>query len=145
MVVLLFLVEVEILDSLDAPERGKLMVAAAGAYRERSNCLRKLGRLKEATLDTQRAAQLEQDARKLAAQQLANANQAGEKSGQLELVNEWREGITLHVDGVGYTLEIGETKRLTRPAGTFRYELRSSGQNSVGTIEAGKTFRLVIR
>lgn len=143
MVVLLFLVEVEILESVSAPDRDQLMLEAAEAHRGRSKCLRVLGRSKESALDTQRATQLEQDARKLA-KQAANAK-PNEKTGQLELINQWREPITLHIDGTAYTLASGETKTLKRPAGTFRYELRASGQNSVGTIEAGKTFRLAIR
>src|SRR5262245_46658944 len=124
MVVLLLGVELEILKEVSSPERGKLMAEAAAVYRDRSRCLQALARAEAAQGDLKRAAQMEREARQLT-------------EGQIELINRFREPVTVVIDGVPYRLAIGESKVINRAAGTFRYELPATGQVSTGQVEAG--------
>src|SRR5260370_24228056 len=66
LVVLFFALEVEILNSLETPDRDKFLAEAAGAYRARSQCLERLGRRSAAQADRKRADTLEADATQLA-------------------------------------------------------------------------------
>jgi len=132
MVVLLFGIELEILKEVSSPERGKLMAEAATVYRDRGRCLQALARPEAAQSDLKRAAQMDREARQLA-------------EGQIELINRFREPVTVVIDGVSYRLAVGESKVITRAAGTFRYELPTTGQVSTGQVEAGKIFGLQIR
>src|SRR5581483_7344412 len=114
---------------------------AAQAFRDRSACLLALNRTPEAEADLKRARQLEADARTVAQKRSPNGDG---KNGQIELSNEWRAPIIVVIDGTSYTLAVGETRQIGHAAGTFRYELPSTGQVATGTVEAGKTFRLRI-
>jgi hypothetical protein len=135
MVVLLLGVELEILNEQSVADRDKIMLEASEAYRDRSSCLKALGRLESAQVDGRHAERLEQEARKLAEMR---------ENGQIELINRWPEAITIVVDGVAYRLAVAESKVISKKAGPFRYELPAAGQVSTGTVEAGKTFRLQI-
>ncbi len=130
----------EVLRDLDGPDRDKFMIEASQAYQARAVCLKSLGRQEAAQSDIKRAAQLEQDAKKLAAKSAPKP-----EKGQIELVNRWREPVTVLIDGVSHKLAVGETKRIPKEAGSFRYELPSTGQISTGQVEAGKTFGVQIR
>lgn len=138
MVVLLFAVELEILKDVNAPSRDQFMIEASQAYQARSECLKSLGRSDAAQADIKRAAHLEQEARKLAEKIKADM-------GQIELINRWREPVTVLIDGVTYRLAVGETKKIPREPGPFRYELPSTGQISTGIVEAGKSFGIQVR
>lgn len=140
MVVLLLGVELEILNEQTAADRDKIMLEASEAYRERSSCFKALGRLDAAQSDSKHAERLEQESRKLA-QQAAARN--GDDS-QIELINRWPEAITIIIDGIAHRLAAAESKVISKKAGSFRYELPTTGQISTGTVEAGKTFRLQI-
>src|SRR5436853_7718671 len=99
MVVLFYALEVEILNTLEAPQRDKPLAEAAGAYRARGQCLESLGRLLAAQADQKRADGLEADARKLA----SNAPKAKTTTvGEVRLVNAWTAAVTIEVEGVGY-------------------------------------------
>ncbi len=138
---LLLGVELEILKEQNVPDRDKLMVEASQMYQARSECLKALSRIEAAQSDVKRAAQLEQEARKLA----EKAAPAKVEMGQIELINRWREPVTVVIDGISYRLAVGETKRIPREPGPFRYELPSTGQISTGQVEAGKSFGIQIR
>src|SRR5437660_447845 len=64
MVVLIYALEVEITNELDAPDRDKLMREAAGAYRMRADMLIAAAKVTQAEVDLIRAETLEADARK---------------------------------------------------------------------------------
>jgi hypothetical protein len=138
MVVLLFSVELEVLKEVNAPERDKFMAEVSEAYQARSECLKAMGRSEAAQIDIKRAAKLEQEARKL-------AEKIKSEMGQIELINRWRDPVSVVIDGVEYRLAVGETKKIPREPGPFRYQLPSTGQNSTGQVEAGKTFGIQIR
>jgi hypothetical protein len=63
-VILLYCVELEILDNLEAEGRDTLMAEAASAYRARAKALRAAGRAKAADADVAKADKLEADAKK---------------------------------------------------------------------------------
>ncbi len=67
MVILLFCVELEVLDELAAPDRGQVMREAARAYRNRAAARRLRGRQGAAQADLQRAMELEADAARITA------------------------------------------------------------------------------
>jgi len=139
--VLLLAVELEILNEVTAPDRDKVMLEAAKAFRDRSRCLMTLGRLEAAEGNRKRAEQVEQEARKLAEKPAPPMVE----NGQIELTNRWTQPVTVLIDGVPHRLEVGEKKLITKPAGPFRYELPATGQSSNGRVEAGKTFGVQIR
>src|SRR6266852_3669996 len=78
--VLMYAVEVEILESQKDADRDEFLVEAATAYRAREKCLQLLGKTAAAQADAKRADELDAEAKKLAAKR----NPA---SGQVELVN----------------------------------------------------------
>jgi hypothetical protein len=134
LVVLLYAVEVEILNDLNA-DRDQFLLEAAAAYRARGEILRTLGRSAAAGADARRADTLEAEAGALAKAALRN-------SGRLQLINAWNEPATLVIGGVAYRLAAGEEKLITLPAGPFNYVLQGSEQRGTGTLEAGQLFRL---
>jgi hypothetical protein len=67
-VVLMYAVEVELLDEVREPGRGDVLVEAAKAYRSRSEMLRAAGQESKAKADANRAAKLETEGKQLAAQ-----------------------------------------------------------------------------
>jgi hypothetical protein len=135
-VVLLYAVEVEILNDLNA-DRDQFLLEAAAAYRSRGELLRARDRLAAAQSDARRADALEAKARALAKATLKD-------SGRLQLINAWTEPATLVIGGVTYRLAIGEEKLITLPAGPFTYVLQGSDQRGTGTLEAGQLYRLRI-
>jgi len=136
LVVLLYAVEVEILNDLNA-DRDQLLMEAASAYRSRGELLRALDRIAAAQSDARRADALEAKAGALAKATLKD-------SGRLQLINAWTEPITLVIGGVAYRLAIGEERLITLPAGPFTYVLQGSDQRGTGTMEAGQLNRLRI-
>jgi hypothetical protein len=70
-VVLMYAVEVEVLDELREPDRGDVRVEAAKAYRSRSDMLRAAGKESAATVDGKRAEKLETEGKQLAAKSAA--------------------------------------------------------------------------
>jgi hypothetical protein len=138
MAVLLYAVEIEILNNLQSPERAKVLAEGARAYRALGKCLESRGRPKEAALDQQRAERLEADAKKL-----ENTNaQEKEKTAAIQVTNAWSQAITLVVAGTTHRLEIGEQKMIPTPSSTVPYELEAGRHRSAGTLEAGKAYTI---
>jgi hypothetical protein len=159
MVVLLYGVEVEILNELAAPDREKFLREAAGAYRARAECLKAAGKPARADLDVARAAKLETNAAQLAAKGQGSPAGAKEKvkeragaaqrqaakpaaSGRIRMVNEWEQPVTVVVGGVPYLLRAGEQKTIARPVGTFSYEVLIPHHWSRGRLEAGRVYTI---
>jgi len=71
MVVLMYAVEVEVLDQVREPDRGDVLVEAATAYRSRSEMLRAAGKESQAAADAKLSAKLETEGKQLAAQAAA--------------------------------------------------------------------------
>jgi hypothetical protein len=159
MVALFYAVELEILESLDAPGRGDSLAEAAQAYRARSRCLEALGQTQRAKVDAARADRHDAEAKKLAkdlargsnqnpasGQSVAsNASEKGSALGRLRLVNNWTESVTVVVDGARYRLTQGEQRIVERPAGSFSYEVEAAGSRGSATVEPGETFTLRVR
>jgi hypothetical protein len=156
MVILLYSVEVEILNEQRISERDILLKEAAAAYRGRGNCYREKGAPDLARADEKRAGKLEAQAKKLAESVKKNAapekNVEAQKkrleergSAKLRLVNEWKEPVTVVVSGVAYHLRAGEVKDLSRPVGPFTYEVQVRHHWARGILESGKTFTIKIR
>jgi hypothetical protein len=133
--ILMYAVEVEILESQKDAERDEFLAEAAKAYRTREKCLQLLGKTTAAQADAKRADDLDAEAKKLAAKR-------SQTSGQVELINAWTRPATVMIDGVAYRLEVGERKTLNRPAGTFTYALEGSSSSATATVEAGKTMTI---
>jgi hypothetical protein len=144
MVVLLFAVEIEVLNDQDAPERDKFMLEAAQAYRARGNALREVRRTDAADADVKHAETLEADARKLAKAASDKAAKPAEGIvGRLQLVNNWTKPVTIVIGDIEYKLEPGEQKIVARPAGPFTYELRGGAQErGTGSLKAGQIYRI---
>ncbi len=133
----MYAVEVEVLETVDAPDRDEFLIEAAKAYRAREKCSKVLGRLVAAEADVKRAAELETEAKKIASKRPA--------IGQVEIVNTWTQPATLMIDGVAYRVDVGERKTIRRPAGSFTYSLvEGNGSNATGNVEAGKTMTIKI-
>ena len=128
----MYAVEVEVLDSLEAPDRDKLLLEAAQAYRYRGNYHQARGRPAAAEADGKRADKLEAQARKAAG------------LGQIAIVNGWTEPAAVVVDGVEYQLRKGEQRLLSRKAGPFTYELPAANLRGTRVLEAGQKYTLRI-
>jgi tetratricopeptide (TPR) repeat protein len=139
MVVLFYALEVEILNSLEAPDRAKFMVESAQAYRARSKCLEALGRRQAAQVDQKRASALEKDAEKLASRP---ANSKGATAAPIRLTNGWTEPVTVVVDGVVYRLGIAEQRAIPAPGPSVAYEIQAGSYRRTGTLEAGKAYTI---
>jgi hypothetical protein len=135
MVVLLYAVEVEILNNLSAPDRDEFLLEAAAAYRARGAALRALGRSAAAQSDAKRADTLEADARAL-------AKVASKNSARVQLINAGTEPATFLIGGAVYRLAAGEEKFITLPAGPVAYTLQGSERRGSGYLEAGQTYRI---
>jgi hypothetical protein len=152
MVITLYLVESEILNDLDAPDRDKLLRKAADAFRARAACLRRAGRAEAALVDLKRAAVLEADAIKLARKKTERggvsppvpAVEPPPATGRIQFVNDWSQAVEVVVDGVNYQVPAGDQKVITKPAGSFSYEVPIANHRSTGNVEAGKTFKIWI-
>jgi hypothetical protein len=137
--VLLYAVEVDILETLDAPDRAGFLSEAAQAYRTRSELLTKRGRADAARADTTRAEKLNAQAKKL------NATPAAKKStGRFEVSNGWTTAVTVIVDGVTYSVSAGETRTITVPAGAFTYEVRDIQGPVTRQVRAGESYAIRI-
>jgi hypothetical protein len=77
MVILLYAVEVEILNEQQISQRDTLLKEAAGAYRVRANCYREMGELALASADEKRAGKLQAQAKKLAEGVTKNGSASG--------------------------------------------------------------------
>jgi len=156
MVILLYSVEVEILNEQQISQRDTLLKEAAGAYRVRANCYREKGEPAFASADEKRAGKLEAQAKKLA--EVVKKNGSPEKQvdaqkkqpeegrpAKIRLVNEWKEPVTVVVSGVAYLLRAGEVKHIPRPVGPFTYEVQVRHHWARGSLEPGKTFTIRIR
>lgn len=139
---LLYALEVTILEEMDAPNRAEFLAEAANAYRAREKCQQLLGRTAAAQADAKRAGALEADAKKL----LAKAKSAASTSvGQVEIVNAWTQPATVLIDGTPYRLNVGERKTISHSVGTFTYSLvEGNGAIAKGNVEAGKTMTLKV-
>jgi len=183
MVITLLCVELEVLESLEADGRDKLMAEAAAAYRARAKVQVAAGRTKAAVADTTRADKLDGEAKKLAAAQpkakepspqaqeltreLASAqrqldrmlaaveqlpatryqaNLAPEtiRSARIQIVNAWTGPVTVAVDGMTYSLQVGASLNLTKPAGEFTYEVNQIQAPVKRTLSPGQTFSIRI-
>jgi hypothetical protein len=144
MVVLLYAVEIEVLNDLSTPERDQFMLEAARAYRARSGALRELGKAAAAEADLKHAANLEADARKLTKPANGKTAKPAEGNvGRLQLVNNWTQPVTVAIGDIAYRLEPGEQKIVARPAGPFTYELRGAAQErGTGNLKAGQIYRI---
>jgi hypothetical protein len=174
LVILLYSVEVEILNEQQIPERDTLLKEAAVAYRARGNCYREMGEPALASADKKRAERLEAQAKKLAEAVKKNGSASGgekstgpgkkgagnsreekvdaqkkpteeRRSAKVRLVNEWKEPVTVVVSGVAYHLRAGEVKLIPRPVGPFTYEVQVRHHWARGILEPGKTFTIRIR
>jgi hypothetical protein len=134
---------VTILEELDAPNRGEFLSEAANVYRAREKCQLLLGRTEAAQADTKRAAELEAEAKKLAAAKAKPA--ASAPVGQVEIVNGWTQPATVLIDGTAYRLNVGERKTISHAVGSFTYSLvEGSGSVAKGIVEAGKTMTIKV-
>jgi tetratricopeptide (TPR) repeat protein len=150
--ILLSGIEAEILTELDSSSREAFLREFAEQYLYRSKCLRGLRRTDRALRDLKRAAQLEDDAEKLATKaakakpQTAGKDPAavtGDKGqGRILLINVWTQPVTVVLDGTTYALEVAEIKSLLRPAGTIGFEVQGSQQKQKALLEAGKTVKI---
>ncbi len=139
MLVTYYAIEVEILNSLDAPDRDKLLAEAADAYLARSKCLAALGREQPAQLDLKRADDLQASALKLAKKSTASA---AVPAGQSEVVNAWKMAVTLMVDGVSYRLEAGEHKTIPVSGTSASCRIQAGPYLQTATLWAGKSYTI---
>jgi len=148
-------VEAEVLAEVEASNREAFLREFADEYLERSQCLRALRRQEGALRDLKRAAQLEEDAQKLADKAAkpkpANGGSGGtaavdspKGTGTILLINVWSEPVTVVVEGTAYSLEVAELKVLTRTAGPFNFEVQGSERKQKGNLESGKTVKIWI-
>lgn len=140
MVVLIYAIEVEILNNLEAPRRDKILRETSRAYLARSKCLEALGRQKAALVDLKRAEDLEASAKKLAVQTTPPAKDA--VASQIRLINNWSGTVTVVVDGMPYRLEVGEQKTIATNLRVVPYEMQAGPFRGSGTMEAGRTYTI---
>jgi hypothetical protein len=138
-VVLFYAIELEILKSLESPDREKHLRETATAYRARSACLAVLGRQKAAQVDQKRTTGLEAEANELA-RKAPNSQEVSTR--QIQLVNTWTEAITVVIDGVTYRLEVNERKAIPAPGSLVPYAMQAGPHRLTGTVEAGRTYTI---
>jgi tetratricopeptide (TPR) repeat protein len=139
LVVLFYAIEIDILNNLETPDRDKLWLEAAEAYRVRGKCLEVLGRQKAAAADREKADGLVAAANKLTSQ-AAQKKEAAAK--QVRVVNAWTDAVTLVVDGVSYRLEVGEKRMIPVYSATVSYDMKTGTFRASGLLEAGKTYTI---
>ena len=139
MAVLYYALEVEILNGLEAPNRGAVIGEAATAYRARAACYDSLNRPQEAKIDRKRADDLDENAR-----QLTKASATPKKPGATEVhvFNAWAQPITLMVGGVSHRLDVGTDTTLAAPSGSVSYEMQAGTHRASGTLQAGKAYTI---
>jgi hypothetical protein len=151
MVVLLFAAEIEILDELDAPNRDKILVEAAAAYRARADTYQLMNKHGLARLDVARAVSLETRAAKLkngSGKEPPNAKRQAAKSGpmgRIRLVNAWKEPVSVVIENKSYYLLAGEEKEIVHTTGEFIYEIQTLQHWAKGQVEAGQTLTIRVR
>jgi len=138
---LLYGAEVEILNGLSAPGRDTFLLQAAKAYRARGDTRRAAGKVQLAAADLKRAADLEAEAKKVAAERPKENSPPASNLARLEFTNEWTEAVRVVVDGVDYQVEPGAKKAVPRPAGTVTFEVPVSQYRTTVNVEAGKDYR----
>jgi DinB family protein len=129
------------LDAADPKAEGynDLLREAAKAYRTRAACLRAKGDAEASARDVKWAEKLEARAQK------AEAKSADAPAGlpaRVTLRNDWTDALTVVIGGVSYTLQVGETKTLPAPAGSFAYEMQAGSYQIKGTLDSGRTPRI---
>jgi hypothetical protein len=139
MVVTYYAIEAEILSSLGAPERDKLLTEAANAYLARGKCQELLGRQKAAQVDRKRADDLQANAKKLASES-AKAKEV--PAGHFRFENAWTEAVTIAIEGNTYRLEVGEQRTIPAPDGPVFGQIQTGSRVQAATLEAGKVYRL---
>jgi hypothetical protein len=148
MVVLLYAVEVEILDSLEARDRDQFLREAAEAYRARSRCLQAMGRESPAQADQKRAEKLIAEAAKLSGVSrgetggLPSATGPATSLNPARVINGWTEAVTLTVDGVTYDLAIGEQRSIPMKSAAVSFSMRTREHQVTGTLEAGRSYTI---
>jgi len=161
MVVLLYGVEVEILNEQSVPTRDKILREAAEAYRARGLVRDALGRTAAAQADRKTAEGLEKDAKEVAASRAKQTEKIAAAApttvgtqtevkkpapaGAIHLINAWTEPVTVIIDDVSYRLEVGEQKDIPTKNTLASYELQASEHRAKGTLEAGKSYTVRIR
>jgi uncharacterized coiled-coil protein SlyX len=78
----------------------------------------------------------------------------GLATGRVRLVNRWMDPVTVLMDGASYQLAPGETRLVTKPAGSFQYEVltvsRANGEvvtakaRTLSTVEANQVVTIDI-
>ncbi len=150
--------ELTIRKELNDRRLGSLLEETAKAHRERSRLLADLGRRTAAQAAQDRAAELETEARKLAASSAtASPSQQGaakpveqgaakpvEKLGWIRLLNTWKDPVTVDLDGASYTLAPGQEKKLQRRPGAFTYTVRGVASQVASTVAAGEMVTIKI-
>jgi hypothetical protein len=138
MLVFSYAVELDVLDG-KAEGSADVLQAAAKAYRKRAACLQAKGDAKGAERDVQRAEKLEAKLKEADGKDKAVEAKA---AGQVTVHNGWGESVTLVIVGVSYTLQVGETKTLATPVGSFAYEMQAGPHRIKGTITAGQAYNI---
>ena len=66
------------------------------------------------------------------------------ENGQIEVTNRWGNPVTVIIDGVSYVVPAGETRRVTKAAGSFSYEVRDVQARVTRQLKAGETYTIRI-
>ena len=143
MIVFSYAVEI---DAADPKTDGyaDLLREAAKAYRTRAVCLNSKGDAEAAGRETKRAEKLEAKAKNIAEKD-KTSSPAAKPSSQVTLRNDWTDPLVMVIAGVSYSLQVGETKTVPAPAGTFPYEMQAGAHRVQGTLESGRTYSLGVR
>lgn len=98
----------------------------------------------EAIKDLQRAVNEMQEQLKAASGKRRAAYEAplAPKLGRIRMINDWSAAVDVVVDGVIHHLPVGATKIITRPDGSFVYEVRAIQKPITRTLAAGETFTI---
>jgi len=144
MVVLLYGVELDVLNSLETADRDKFMREAADAYRERSRILRAKGRLSAAQADGKRAANLEAEAKKLASAAPTDKGPSPQLKDLAKQIEELRKKVN---EALEQLPKSGERSRQanfgpTQPDDGSRIELVNAWGSPVTVILDGTTYAL---
>jgi hypothetical protein len=135
------------LDAADPKADGynDLLREAAKAYRTRAACLQAKGDAEAAGRDVKRAEKLEAKAQQKADARDKAADATAGLPSRVTLRNDWTDPLTVVIGGVSYTLQVGETKTLPAPAGSFAYEMQAGSYRVQGTLDAGHTYSIGVR
>lgn len=137
---------------MEAASREAFLREFAEEYLDRSKCLRALRRTDGALRDVKRAAQLDDDAQRLA-DKAAKAKPSPTNSsdaptdgargkGTVWFINVWSQPVSVVIEGTAYELEIAEVKVLIRTAGPLTFEVQGSQRKQKINLESGKTVKI---